>query len=522
MREAGGAGRGDQPRTPSEEGARHWSAADEEASATADGAERSPLAPRWRSVLYDYQGVVVLGLIAATALAVSGWLLASRWTEPLRTLRLAAGDPGGAYLPVGKALARTFENAIPHLRVEVLVTAGSKQNAALLEDGSVELALLQNDAAVSARVRTVAPLYEEYLHLVARQGMPPSPLALRGKRIAVGEAGSGTRKLVEAFLPMVGLSSGTFEPVSLSPTRAVDALRLRGPEGVDAFAAVVGLPSAAVRTAVTQDGGFLVKLAEAGGAGNLVEGFRFAHPWVTSRVIPRGTYGAGPEDLAPSQPIGTVGVLSLLACRDELERTLVGSLAEAIYDRRSELVRAEPLLASLHEGFDRDLLQFPLHGGARRWLDREKPPFLVAYAETMGFLLSAMLAILALASGGARWLAQRKKNRIDEHYKRLHGVLDELEQLEADVELGARSSIDPAALLGGLSAGQKLNELEKATRELGRTAFRELVDERLAANESFVIFQNLLAGTQEEIRRRLAELSSTGASMDPIIEQTDS
>jgi TRAP transporter TAXI family solute receptor len=460
--------------------------------------------------LREYRAPIVLGALGGAAFLAAGWFLLVSLAPPSQSLRLAAGSEGGVYLPVAEALADAFETHVRGLTIEVVPTAGSNANASMLESGEVDLALLQNDARGSSKVRTVAPLYQEYLHLVARADLSVRrPSDLSGKRIALGAPGSGTRRLAESFLPAVGLPKGSYRPTDHDPASAVPALSDEGSASVDAFVAVLGLPSETVREAIREHDAVLVELARAGVEGNIIAGYQFGHPWAEVGVIPRGTYGAGNGGVEPPRPVGTVAVLSVLAGRHDLDPSLVESLVEAMYEHRPELVRKQPRLASLREGFDRSRLQFPLHAGARRWFNREKPPFLVAYAETMGFLLSAGLALLALFSGVARWFAQRQKNRIDEHYKKLHRVLDELEQLEVSAGVGTRVSVDLSSEQDGLTAEQRLAELEKATKEIGRTAFRELVDEQLAANESFVIFQNLLSETQDEIRRRLDELPAT-------------
>jgi TRAP transporter TAXI family solute receptor len=458
----------------------------------------------WVVLMREYRAALVLGALGAIALIAAAGFLLVPILHPIRVLRVGAGQAGGAYLPVARVLAEAFELHVPDLRVEVIETKGSANNVELLEAGGLDLALIQNDAQASARVRTVIPLYEEHFHVVARGDLAAKATGdLAGRRIAIGQLGSGTHRIALEFLPTLGLPEGAYEPVLMGPAAAVEALRGNGPEGADAFVAVLGVPSRAVQTALRRDRALLLPVAEPGVDGNVVEGFRLTHPWTRPSVIPPGAYGAGIEGAEPQAPIGTLSVLSILACSDSLEPALVESLAKAAYDHRSELVRKQPLLASFGEQFDRDRLQFPLHAGARRWFDRERPSFIVAYSETMGFLLSALLALFAFLSGAARWLAQRQKNRIDEHYRRLHDVLDDLAQLEQ--RLRVRDGEEPVAPEGFAEVAAELLEMETRAREIGRVAFRELVDERLAANESFVIFQNLLAETQREIRHQLAE-----------------
>ncbi len=464
-----------------------------------------------RSSLHEYRAVILLGAMAFGALTVALWLWLTSQEDETQRLRLAAGAEGGVYLPVAKALAGAFEKHA-NVQVEVLPTKGAKENLTLLDDGKVDLALLQNDSPAGSSVRTVAPLYEEYLHLVASSELDANHAReLTGQRIALDVQGSGSRRLAESFLPFVGLSPGSYTLRSLGLQEARAALGKEGPQGVDAFVTVLGLPAPAVTHAIREDGAKLVPLAAPSMNGNVVDAFRLEHPWVQPTVIPRGTYATTSRGIHPPEPIGTLSVLSVLACKEELEPQLVNSLCRAMYQHRSALVRAQPRLASIKADFDPDRVQFPLHLGSRQWLEGKGPSFIVQYAETMGFLLSAAFALWAIVSGAARWLDQRKKNRIDEHYDRLHAVLDDLGTLESNLDFSSNvgrqsdahhsSRAEEIARLIG-----HLHDLEQRSKEVGRRAFQELVNEQLSANESFVIFQNLLTETQEEIRRTLSEV----------------
>ena len=118
-----------------------------------------------------------------------------------------------------------------------------------------------------------------------------------------------------------------------------------------------------------------------------------------------------------------------------------------------------------------------LHNGARRYLERDEPDFLERYAETMNFLVYLVFLILTGLVGLARWRSQRKKDRIDVFYQRTLVIRN-----KATPEICAQLLID-------------LGVLEEE-------AFQSLIDEKLAADESFSIFTDLVDRVRSDLSRR--------------------
>jgi TRAP transporter TAXI family solute receptor len=120
--------------------------------------------------------------------------------DPKASLRLAGGQEAG-YAQAASALKRAWEAGDANI---VLVdTRGSLQNLALVSAGQAELAIVQEDvlleaatrpqtARLLARVRVVAPLFSQSIHLVQKEGGALSDAASwRGQDLTLGAAGSG-------------------------------------------------------------------------------------------------------------------------------------------------------------------------------------------------------------------------------------------------------------------------------------------------------------------------------------------
>ncbi|MGY8687659.1 MAG: TAXI family TRAP transporter solute-binding subunit, partial [Verrucomicrobiales bacterium] len=255
---------------------------------------------------------------------------------------------------------------------------------------------------------------------------------------------------------------------------------------LDAALIVAGFKPEAVAKVLEEHGDRLrfVSLGTPGGIGGQVDGFLLNYPFASRYLIPRRTYTSGehvPEGL-PRQSIVTLSVRTVLACRRDLPEDLVFDLTQAIVEKRSELIHLHPAAAHITGHLDEATLAFPLHPGARRFMHRHEPGFLVTYAEVMAFGLSLMVATVALLSAFRRWISRRMKNRIDTYYVRLNDLLEKLQKVPEKV---------------------KLKEMELELSAMQHQAFQELVDERLVANESFRIFQSLLSDCQRQIHTRL-------------------
>ena len=162
--------------------------------------------------------------------------------------------------PVGGEYARLVESVVARLgdrsRIRVAHTEGSVANAFLVDRDKARLGVVQSDVAAAAvsgaglfattgplrRLRAVASLFPEPLHVVVRADAGiTSVVQLAGRRIALGETGSGTRHTALQVLAAHGLQPDTYTEVFVTggPGDAVEQLA-RGE--LDALIAVVAAP----------------------------------------------------------------------------------------------------------------------------------------------------------------------------------------------------------------------------------------------------------------------------------------
>ncbi|MCR9297106.1 MAG: TAXI family TRAP transporter solute-binding subunit, partial [bacterium] len=122
------------------------------------------------------------------------------------TVRVAAGLSGGSYDTLARAICESLGS---QTKCEALTisTDGSRDNINRLEQGEVDLALVQADALGSSSLAIVAPLYYEAVHIVVRRESGIRRIEdLRGRRVNVGMEKAGTRGIAELVLKTVGMS----------------------------------------------------------------------------------------------------------------------------------------------------------------------------------------------------------------------------------------------------------------------------------------------------------------------------
>jgi TRAP transporter TAXI family solute receptor len=275
---------------------------------------------------------------AAAAAFILGSLLmtSSQAADPEIRVTLGTATPGGGFPVYGAALVEAVREVDPTLVIEARNTKGSAENIPLLEEGKLDIALVQGEAAYEAlagigrapaNLRVVAAMYATPGLFVVRADSPYRAIAdLKGKPVAFGAAGSGLVILARYVLDGVGLDQAKdFEAIYLEragdgPAMVQDgraAALWGGGLGWPGFAAVAGAPGGAR---------FIAPSAEE------IDRIVAKHPFLKRLTVPAGSY-PGQDAAIPS-----VGSWSLILARPTLPDEVAYRLARS-------LNRAEPGIA---------------------------------------------------------------------------------------------------------------------------------------------------------------------------------
>jgi TRAP transporter TAXI family solute receptor len=305
-------------------------------------------------------------LTSAFCLLTSAWSCSAPQT---RFLSIATGGTGGVYYPYGGALARLISEKVPDTQATAEVTGASVDNLKLIQLGKVDLAFTLADTLAEAvsgtgpfkatgavgSVRTLAVLYTNYTHIVARQGGGIRTVAdLKGRTVSVGAPGSGTELVANRVLAAAGIDPRQgITRHALGASESAGALK----DGkVDAFFWSGGLPTAAIQDLASTPGLSIALLP----SDDLVPILQreFGASLYSVAVIPSGAYRGLDRDL------GSVGVRNLLVASSQLDDAVVEQILKVMFENKAALVAAHPEARHLEKPAAFDGVPAPYHSGA--------------------------------------------------------------------------------------------------------------------------------------------------------------
>jgi TRAP transporter TAXI family solute receptor len=311
------------------------------------------------------------GLAAAAALALGTLAAIPAAQAQQRFVTIGTGGVTGVYYAAGGAICRLVnkDRAKHGIRCSVESTGGSVFNVNTIRAGELDLGFSQSDVQFNATkgqgqfkdgafgdLRAVFSVHPEPFTLLTRKEAGIRSFAdLKGKRVNVGNPGSGTRASMDELLGALGW---TMKDFSLASELKADE---HGPalcDGkIDAFFYGVGHPSANIQDPTTTCG---AKLASIGGPA--VDKLVADRPYYAKVTIPAGLYPNNPEAAQ------TYGVLGTVVASAKTPPETVYQVVKAVFDNFDEFRKLHPALANLTpEAMVKDGLSAPLHDGAVRY-----------------------------------------------------------------------------------------------------------------------------------------------------------
>jgi TRAP-type uncharacterized transport system substrate-binding protein len=313
--------------------------------------------------------------------------------------------------------------------------------------GAADIALVTNNQAYRSDIATVMPLYSTVLHIAYQKDRDASTgiTLLSGAKVYAGPEGSASRAIFVRIVDHVGLDVNAFEFVA-DLTNDPDVVIVFAPISPELF---TDYPD--------------FRLFNFGSA---VDAAVLLNPHFRPFTIPAGTYGA-----ATTEAIVTIAVDKILITRNDLDSSVIYDLIDGILRLRPALAAKRPgLFQQLSEDFDASRSRFILHSGTQDYLQRSAPTVYERYSGVAEVGVTLMVALASAFIAGLRIFKMRRKNRIDRFYS-------------TTIEI--RKSLDT------LTSPAEYKQAISRLHELQNEAFDLLVDEKLAADESFRIFITL-------------------------------
>ncbi|MFI6318693.1 TAXI family TRAP transporter solute-binding subunit [Nonomuraea sp. NPDC050556] len=282
-------------------------------------------------------------------------------------LTIATGGTTGVYYVYGGGLAKQLSANIANTKATASVTSASIENIKLLVAGKAHIGFSQTDAAADAvngtgsftakqPVKAIARIYDNYTHVVIAPGVTATKIAdLKGKRVSLGPANSGTQVVARRMLEVAGLNPDTdVTKLQLSINESVEAVK----DGtVDAFFWVGGLPTAGITDLATSKPD--MKLLDTSDVLPGLSG-KFGQTYVGLDIDVAGVY-----KLAGS--IKTVGVANVLLVPDKMDEQLAYDITRTLFEKKAELAKVHPEAKKLDVKIGQQSDPIPLHPGAARY-----------------------------------------------------------------------------------------------------------------------------------------------------------
>lgn len=348
---------------------------------------------------------------------------------------------------------------------------GSLANIDSLENHTADFGIVDNYSKYSDKVTAIMPLYPQILHILHKKDLKPTSirsLLLSGK-VFSGIEGSGTRMFVDELISDSGL---TKEQVAFT-----DIINFFEADVIFSFTDI--LSDQDLRD-LKEYSFFSLDQIDDLGKGSSAEGICTRHPQFQPYIIPKQLYGEFTREA-----VLTIKVDALLVCRSDLEKETVYSMVDALMENRQQFMNINPLLFNISSDFDPYKLNFTTHPGSVAFLQRQEPSFVEKYADVMSVIISVFVALASGLFTLSQWQKTKKKNEIDNFLEQLARLRSQIATSSTEEEL---NSLDAA-----------LNSLQDETLEL-------VVDEKLLANESFLIFLSISRTVAEKIKEKRSKL----------------
>lgn len=300
-------------------------------------------------------------IAAAAALAITTPAAAQQF------INILTGGTSGIYYPIGVGLSNIYGKVLPEAKISVQATKASVENLNLLQAGRGEVALTLGDSLSQAwagnqeagykqplkKLRGISAMYANYIQIVARADAGIKTLAdLKGKRISVGAAKSGTELNARAVLKAAGIEYKDFAKVEYLPyDQSVELLKNRQ---IDVTLQSAGLGNPALRDLATTVDVVFVPISAA-------EVAKIGDKAYVAGTIPANTYKG------QAQAVPTASVINFLVTHEGVSADAVYKMTKAMFENLDQLVAAHAAAKGIKREKAAADMPIPLHPGAEKY-----------------------------------------------------------------------------------------------------------------------------------------------------------
>lgn len=317
-------------------------------------------------MLKKFKLVVLSGLVAA------GLSFSANPVSADTFVTIGTGGVTGVYYPTGGAICRLVnKDRKKHgIRCSVESTGGSVYNLNTIRAGELDMGVVQSDwqyhaykgtskfadAGANKQLRAVFSVHPEPFTVVARKDSGIKNFEdLKGKRVNVGNPGSGQRATMDVVLKAYGWTTSAFSLASeLKPAEQSAALC---DNKVDAIVYTVGHPNGSIKEATTSCDSVLVNVTGSG-----IKKLVNDNDYYRTASIPGGMYRGNMKTTT------TFGVGATFVSSTNTPDKVIYEVVKAVFENFDSFKKFHPAFGVLKKKeMVRDGLSAPIHGGAMKY-----------------------------------------------------------------------------------------------------------------------------------------------------------
>ena len=285
---------------------------------------------------------------------------------------IGTGGVTGVYYPTGGAICRLVNKTRKEhgIRCSVESTGGSVYNLNTIAAGELDMGVAQSDwqyhayngtskfakQGANKDLRAVFSVHPEPLTVVARKDSGIKNFAdLKGKRVNIGNPGSGQRGTMEVVMNAMGIKVSDLKLAS--ELKAAEQASALCDNKVDAMVYVVGHPNGSIKEATTSCDSVIVNVA-----GPAIDKLINDNSYYRTATIPGGMYRGTATDAK------TFGVGATFVSSAKVPENVIYNVVKAVFENFEDFQKLHPAFANLKkEEMVKDGLSAPLHAGALKY-----------------------------------------------------------------------------------------------------------------------------------------------------------
>ncbi len=286
-------------------------------------------------------------------------------------ITIGTGGQTGVYYVVGQSICKLVNRGNKDIKCTAPSTGGSVANLNAIANGEQDMGVAQSDWQYHAYngdtpdkfpngankdLRAVFSVHPEPFTVVARKDSGIKTFDdLKGKRVNVGNPGSGARGTMEVLMGALGWSMSDFKLAA--ELKSAEQAAALCDNKVDAIVFTVGHPSGTIKEATTSCESILIPVT-----GAAVDKLVGDNAYYAKATIPGGTYDGTDAD------VETFGVGATFVSSTKSDEDTVYSVVKAVFDNFDRFKKLHPAFSNLkEENMIKNNLSAPLHPGAEKY-----------------------------------------------------------------------------------------------------------------------------------------------------------